>query len=174
MLLLKGHWKMCPSGRFTVSTFQPGVCPQAWTQEVHVTSPCFCVETALWELLSCSHLNFNLYGQSRKERNLPVCYLLYSPVLFSSDEWDAISILYMAQEIQRDWKPFQSLLKSISQFCGFGVMTKLPGCGKCYFQKLSALCAGHIKESSCFLASRMEFLLSSWNAILQWSDNLEL
>lgn len=117
---------------------------------------------------------FQPLWSKQKGKELPVCYLLYSPVLFSSDEWDAISILYMAREMQRDWKPFESLLKSISQFCGFGVMTKLPGCGKCYFQKFSALCAGHIKESSCFLASRMEFLLSSWNAILQWSENLEL
>lgn len=174
MLLLKGHWKMCPWGRFTVATFQPSVCPKAWTWEIRVTPPCFCVETALWELLSCSHLNFNLYGQSRKERSLPVYYLLCFPVLFSSDAWDAISVLYRAQEIQHDWKPFASLLKSRSQFCGFAVTTNLSGCGKCYFQKFSALCAGHIKESSCFLASRMEFLLSPWNAILQWSHDLEL
>lgn len=127
----------------------------------------FVFKQALWELLSSSHLNFNFYGQNRKESSLPVCYLLYSPVLFSSDEWGAISILYRAQEMQCDWKPFASLLKFISQFCGFAVMTNLSVCGKCYFQKFSALCAGHIKESSCFLASRMEFLLSSWNAILQ-------
>lgn len=114
-------------GKIHSSTLQPSVCPKAWTQEVHVISPCFCVETAPWELLSCSHLNFNFYGQNRKEGSLPVYYLLCFPVLFPSDAWDAISVLYRAQEIQHDWKPFASLLKSRSQFCGFAVMTNLSG-----------------------------------------------
>lgn len=86
MLFLKGHWKVCPWGGFTVSTFQPGVCPQVWTREVHVPSLSLCVETALWEPLSCSHLNFNLYGQNRKEGGLPVCYIFCSSMLLSSDE----------------------------------------------------------------------------------------
>lgn len=141
--------------------FQPSVCPKAWAQEVHVTSPCFCVETALWELLFLFSFEFQLLWSKQKGKSLPVCYLLYSPALFSSDEWDAISLLHRAQEMQRDWKPFASLLKSIPWFCRFAVMTNLSACGKCYFQKFSALCSGHIKESSCFLGSRMEFLLSS-------------
>lgn len=77
---MKGHWKMCPWGRFTVSAFQPSVCPKAWTQEVHVTSACFCVQTALWEVLSGSHLNFNLSGQNRKQ-SLPVYYLFSCAIL---------------------------------------------------------------------------------------------
>lgn len=50
------------------------------------TQSMVCVEIALWEPLSCAHLNFNLYGRKRKEGSLSACYALCSPMQLSSDE----------------------------------------------------------------------------------------